>query len=114
MGMPWLRVDTDIFDHPKFVILIQNKKWHLIVAHFQAMTWTGKHMQDGHIPDYITRHLGIKRSECDELVMAGLWDVDLDGNGWWIHGWDERQPTTEAFVRRSRAGRENALKRWSK
>lgn len=113
MGLPWIRLDTTIFDHPKFADLIVDKKWRLIVAHLQGMTYSGKHGLGGHVPSSAVKLMHIAKSDADALVACELWETD-PVDGYRIHGWEERQPSAETWERRREAARQNAQKRWAK
>ena len=114
MGLPWIRVDTQMMTHPKIAKLRDARKDRLIVAHLAAMMWSGHHATGGHIPKYALPFVQVKRPDANALVEAGLWDPDLDGDGWRIHDWDDYNLTAETAEAIRKRQRANALKRWEK
>lgn len=115
MGLPWIRLDTNFFDHPKVLYLVDEKKFRAIFVHLSAMTYSGKHGLDGLVPRPALRRIGGSDADAIDLVDAGLWTVNP--GGWEIHGWTEYQlSSTEHEERRKRLserGRRGAEKRWS-
>ena len=43
MGLPWIRLDTTIADHPKILELVEDKAFQAAFAAVMAMTYSGKH-----------------------------------------------------------------------
>ncbi len=112
MGLPWIRLDTSIFDHPKLLELFEQKAYQAVVVHLAAMTYSGKHGTDGYVPRAALPLLQGRPADADRLVKAELWRVDA--RGWLIHGWDERQVSdAEARARREKA-QAAANARWGK
>ena len=119
MGLPWVRLDTDIFNHPKFLALREAEEHRAIVLHLQAMAYTGKHELAGFIPEVCIRML-TAASECESihapddiktLLHGCLW-VPQPG-GWSMHGWEDRQPASEEALKRSANARAAAQARWA-
>ena len=42
MGLPWIRLDTAIADHPKMLDLADSKAFQAMATHLLAMTYAGK------------------------------------------------------------------------
>lgn len=109
MALPWIRLDTSMFDHPKMLDLIEGKRFQSIVLHLSAMTYAGKHGTDGHISRTVLRILPGRTADAKTLVDAGMWKPD--GDGWRIHGWDEYQVSDdESRLRRQRAKKGGCIK----
>ena len=114
MSLPWIRVDAQMFTHPKIARLRDARKDRLIVTHLAAMMWSGHHATGGHIPTYALGMVQAQRKDANALVEAGLWDPDLDGDGWHIHDWADYNPTADAIQQMRERQRAKALKRWEK
>jgi len=114
MSLPWIRVDAQMMNHPKIARLRQRRADRLIVTHLAAMMWSGHHGTGGHVPEYALPMVQATRKDANALVEAGLWDPDLEGDGWRIHDWDDYNPSRQAIESMRARQRANALKRWSK
>lgn len=116
MGLPWIRLDTTTFDHPKMLSLMDGEHFRSIVVHLSAMTYSGKHGLDGYIPRYALRTIGGEQTDIDLLLDVELW-VPAP-SGWDINGWKEYQfSSAEEEDRRRRLserGRKAAEARWRK
>lgn len=112
MALPWIRLDTSIFDHPKVLGLMEDRAHRAIVAHIAGMTYTGKHELDGFIPKVALRTFGATSGDATKLVEAGLWRPAP--GGWEVNGWQEYQFTSEEARKRSERAREAANARWNK
>lgn len=116
MGLPWIRLDTTTFDHPKMLSLMDEGHYRAIVVHMSAMTYSGKHGLDGYIPRYVLRVIGGTPEDAERLMNASLWLPAP--NGWDINGWKEYQfSSSEEEERRRRLserGRKAAAARWNK
>ena len=49
-GLKWIRLDTCIFENPKFLYLIEDRQYKCITVHIAAMCYSGRHGLDGFIP----------------------------------------------------------------
>ena len=112
MGLPWIRLDTSTFSHPKLLDLSENNAHRAIVLHLSAMCYAGLHGTDGYIPRSALRTLGGRVSDAEALVKVELWNVDADG--WSVHGWDEYQVSDEESKARKEKARHAAAARWAK
>lgn len=114
MGLPWIRLDTSTFDHPKFLELSESKNHRAIVVHLAGMTYSGKHGLDGFIPATALRVIGGTTTDAKKLVEAGLWIAAE--SGWDVNGWKEYQFSSEENEARrkklSERGRKGAVARW--
>jgi len=78
-------VDVDALDHPKFVGLSAGAIWLWLTGG----TYATRYQTDGWLPvKAIEGFRAYGRKRLDELVDAGLWDVDPAG-GWRIHDYGD-------------------------
>lgn len=112
MGLPWVRLDTSIFDHPKFLGLAADGQYRAITVHIAAMTYAGKHGTDGFIPREALPRLFGRASDAKHLIDAQLWTESA--GGWDINGWDEYQVSDDAAKARREKAKKAAAVRWSK
>jgi hypothetical protein len=110
MALPWVRMDTQWPHNPKFLILVEEKKWRSITVYWAAVGWSGAQGQNGFIPAYALPMIHGTKKEAAELTEVGLWDMAQ--GGWDIHDWSEYQPSTEEHEKRSQRARAAAQKRW--
>ncbi|WP_280363760.1 hypothetical protein [Nocardia wallacei] len=122
MGLPWIRFDTSLFDHPKILELKEANQYKAIVVHLEAMTYSGKHQLGGFVPRSALRVIGGTQREVTKLRGVGLWDHTDDDSGWRLHDWGDYQRlyqdlAAEDIARRqqiSQTRRNAARKRWDK
>jgi hypothetical protein len=112
MGLPWIRLDTNTFDHPKLLYLAEDKHHRAIVLHLSGMTYTAKHGLDGFIPRAALRVIGGQISDVNRLILVGLWQ-EIEG-GWTVNGWDEYQVSDAEAQARKEKARRAAHERWKK
>ncbi len=112
MGLPWIRLDTSIFDHPKFLGLLSDNQHRAVVLHLAAMAYAGKHGTDGFIPREALVFLHGRVVDAGHLVAAELWHECA--GGWDINGWDEYQISDDAAKARREQAKRAAAVRWSK
>jgi hypothetical protein len=102
MALPWVRLDTSFFDHPKVLQLMEDRKHRAIVTHLAALTYSGKHGLDGFVPKPALRIFGGTVDDTKSLVEQDLWHVSK--GGWEINGWLEYQfSTNENQARKEKA-----------
>lgn len=111
MALPWVRMDTAWYQNPKFLALMEDKKWRSISLYWGGVAWSGGQGQAGFVPYYALPIIQGTRKESNDLVEVRLWE-HCDG-GWNIHDWSEYQPSNEAHEARSKRAREAALARWN-
>jgi hypothetical protein len=110
-GMPWIRLQTTIFDNPKLLNLRADKQWRAIVTHFEAMTYCGRTGLAGYVPKVaIGNSFQALVSDINRLVAEGLWSPAP--GGWQINSWEEYQFSDEAAIKRSEKAQLAARKRW--
>lgn len=110
MGLPWVRLDTQMPSNPKVLELTTDGKWRAAFVYVAGLAYAGQHGTDGYLPPTCLMFLHGTRKEAAELVKVGLWHDDT--GGWYINGWDDFQLSDEAARLRSKKAREAALKRW--
>lgn len=112
MGLPWIRLDTNIFENPKLLQLKDDEHHKAIVTHLEAMTYIGRNSLDGYIPKAALRVIDSSVAEADRLVTVGLWHPEP--GGWGINGWDEYQPSGMDDQKRRERAQKGAAARWAK
>ena len=112
-GLPWIRFDTSLPDHPKILRLVAMKDGRAAAfVYCCSLAYSGKHGTDGLIEDYALGRINGKPGDAAKLVEVGLWHVCP--GGWLINGWaDKQESTDETQARRERAQRAAAA-RWDK
>lgn len=113
MGLPWVRLDTQWPHNPKFLMLVEDKKWRAIAVYMAGLGYSGAHGTDGFLPVVALPMLHGTKREAEHLVEVRLW-LPAQGGGWQINGWAEFQPSTEENEERSRKAREAAQIRWAR
>lgn len=94
-GLPWIRFDTTLPDHPKILTLLTMRDGHRSAFVFCcALAYAGRHGTDGHIPVAALTRINGRRTDAGNLITVGLLDPDPDG-GWLIHDYAEYQQTAE-------------------
>ena len=116
-GLPWFRMDTDIYANPKILEVIEahgNKGKAAIAVYLFALAYSGAHLEDGVIKRGVLRAVHGTPADARILVEGGLFDDHADG--WVIHNYYVHQPsrlTAEELSRkRADAGRKGAESRW--
>ena len=110
-GMPWIRLQTSIFDNPKLLNLQADKQYRAIVTHFEAMTYCGRTGLAGYIPKVATaKAISAVPADIDRLVAEGLWSSAP--GGWQINGWSDYQVSDDEAVKRSEKAQKAAQERW--
>jgi hypothetical protein len=94
-GLPWIRFDTTLPDHPKVLELLGLKDGHRSAfVYCCALAYSGRHGTDGFIPAAALIRINGRRQDATNLVSVGLLDPDEDG-GWHIHDYAEYQQTSD-------------------
>ena len=110
MGLPWVRLDTSIFDNPKFLVLVGQNRYRAVVAYVAGMAYSGKHMTGGFIQREVLPIIHARPQEMAHLMEVGL--LDPAQGGWQIHDWDEYQLTTQEVQDRRAKAQKAAAQRW--
>jgi hypothetical protein len=111
MALPWVRLDTQWPQNPKFLQLAEDKKWRAITTYMAGLAWSGSQGQAGFVPYYALLSMHGTRKEAHELVEVGLWH-QAEG-GFEINDWADYQPSNEEHQARSERARIAAQKRWA-
>lgn len=111
-GVKWIRLDTDLFENPKFLYLQEDRQYKLIVVHLQGMCYAGRHGLAGFIPKAALRILGATQSDANKLAAAGLWSPAP--GGWTVKDWDEYQLVDDDAQKRREKAQRAASARWEK
>lgn len=112
-GLPWVRFDTSLPDHPKILRLVAMKDGRSAAfVYCCSLAYSGKHGTDGLIEEYALGRINGRPADAAKLVDVGLWD-ECPG-GWQIHGWDERQESTDETKARKERAQKAATARWDK
>lgn len=98
MGLPWVRLDTQLPSNPKVLELVARKQQPAAFSYVCSLAYAGMHGTDGFIPITALPFVHATRAIANHLVAAGLW-IAVPG-GWDINGWDEFQISDEAARKR--------------
>lgn len=110
MALPWVRMDTQWPQNPKFLMLAQDGKWRAVATYWAALGWSGAQGLDGFVPYYALPQIHATKRTATELVEVSLWHP-CEG-GWEINGYAEYQPTNAEQELRSKKARDAAYTRW--
>ena len=110
--MAWIRLQTTMFENPKILNLKYDKQWRAIVAHLEAMTYSGRNGLAGYIPATALRLLHITEADVQLLVAEGLWKPAP--GGWEINGWADFQLADAEAIARSDKAKKAAGARWDR
>jgi len=111
-GLPWIRLQTTMFENPKILNLKEDKQWRAVVAHLEAMTYSGRNGLAGYIPKTAVKLLHITDADVKRLVSEGLW-MPAPG-GWQINGWEDYQLADAESLARSEKAKKAAAARWDR
>lgn len=98
MGLPWVRLDTQMPSNPKVLELVSRKQQAAAFAYVCSLAYAGMHGTDGYIPENALPFIHATKAVAAQLVAVGLW-IPAPG-GWDINGWDEFQVSDEAARKR--------------
>lgn len=110
MGLPWIRLDTSITDHPKILQLIADKNHKSALVYLFSLAYAGRHETDGWIPATALPFLHATTTDARNLCSAQLWIAGT--GGWEINGWRDFQVTSDEHKARKERAKANAIKRW--
>lgn len=113
MGLPWVRLDSNIASHDKTIraLGMRGGKGAMALYVF-ALGWCGGQGTDGHIPSVALPMLHGTKAEATILETVELWDADPDGDGWWVRNWARRQESSDISASKREKARNAALARW--
>jgi hypothetical protein len=110
-GVKWIRLDTTIFDNPKFLDLKEANQFRAIVIHIQAMCYSGRHGLAGFLPKSALRGLAATKKTVETLLLHSLW-IEVPG-GYQINDWNEYQLTSDEIETRRKRAQTAAAARWN-
>lgn len=112
MGLPWVRLDTQWPQNPKFLELVEEKKFRAITVYMAGLGYAGAHGTKGFIPELALPGLHGTKKDAADLALVALW-IPQPG-GWDVNGWDEFQPETDDAEARRAKAKKAAQARWNK
>lgn len=92
MGLPWVRLDSNVGNHDKILSLKADpspKKWQAMASYFVALGWSGGHGTDGRIPTYALDSVLGTAATARLLVKHRLWTEAA--TGYQIVNYEHRQ-----------------------
>jgi hypothetical protein len=96
MGLPWVRLDTNIYTHDKFLALLDDpsrEKWAACVMYVFGLAYSASHETDGFIPKYALKVIQGTPQRARLLEKYSLWVEGV--NGWQIRNYDLRQQLSD-------------------
>lgn len=96
MGLPWVRLDSNIGSHDKILALLGDpspRRWQAAFSYTSALGWSGGHGTDGAIPSAALPFVHGTPATARLLVVYRLWTESL--TGWQIVNYIERQESAE-------------------
>jgi len=111
VSLQWVRLDTSFPFNPKVLGLLGASGGHRAAAvYLFGLSYAGMHGTDGFLP---AQALGVfhgRGGDAELLVDHDLW-LPVSG-GWQIHGWADKQQSTEETRRRRQRAQDAAMVRW--
>lgn len=118
MGLPWIRLDTNVSANDKIADLVDEHGARGKAAgfvYFCALAYAGGHESDGLIKKAILKFVHGTPADAALLVSSDLW-IEAEG-GWVIKNYGTRQlvgaEQQVISAERSAAGKKGADSRWS-
>ena len=112
MGLPWVRLDTQMPTNPKVLELVVAKRKDTAFVYVCGLAYAGQHGTDGFIPETALPFIHATRKDAEVLVKVGLW-IPATG-GWLVNGWDEFQVSDEAARKRRERAQKGGIARAEK
>ena len=113
MSLPWVRLDTSLPSNPKVLAMVTEKDGHRALAvYLCSLAYAGAQGTDGFIPREALPFIHGRDADAKRLHEHGFW-IEQPG-GWLIHGWTEKQLTSEEHEQRRIKAQAAAQARWSK
>ncbi len=111
MGLPWVRLDSNIGSHDKVLALLSDpspKRWQAFTSYTVALGWSGGHETDGRIPAAALPYVHGTTLTARLLVKYGLWTEETAA--WQIVNYADRQMLS-ATVEAKRAAQSAGARR---
>ena len=117
MGLPWVRLDSNIATHPKVLRLIaQRDGYRAFTVSICSLGYSCGHATDGLIERFALTTIHGTERHARMLVDGGFWEYDPEGRGWLIRNWDRRQEmsfiTEGKKLAQSLAAKKTNCQRW--
>ncbi len=114
-GLPWVRIDCNLYQHPKMLELLDRKDGHRSAWVFIcSVCYSGQFGTDGYIKPSQLPAIHGRQVDAENLAAVGLWDV-VPG-GWLVHDYADYNPlrSTSDQVRKAKraGGARGACHRW--
>lgn len=111
MGLPWVRLDTNLPYNPKVLALLAMPGGHRAAfVYVCSLTYTGSHGLDGFLPADSLPFLHGRVADARLLLRVGLWR-DVPG-GYQVPDWAAFQLTSDEQQERRRRAQAAAAARW--
>lgn len=113
MGLPWVRLDSNIAAHDKILSLLADpspKRWQAAFSYTCALGWSGDQGTDGSVPKIALPFVHGTAQTARLLVKYGLWDEDRLGLGWTIRNYAQRQELSVIAAAKREMRRASAVK----
>lgn len=111
MGLPWIRLDSNIGSHDKILSLINDPsaaRWQAVASYVFAIGWSGSQGTDGFIPRTALPWVHGTLKTARLLEKHGLWEDSTAG--YRIKNYADRQQTAAATEVKSAAQRAGSVK----
>ena len=102
--MPWGKLDDSLYDHPKVEALPDSARLACIGLWAMSISYSNRHLTDGHVAASKVRKLGGSPRLIAALVAVGLFDEVSDG--YVIHDFSDYNPSREETIEKRAAMRD--------
>lgn len=90
MGLPWVRLDSNIASHDKILALLQQRNGAAAAfSYVCSLGYAGGNGTDGRIPFAALPFIHATKRHAEMLVDVGLWDPHPAG--WMVRNYGDRQ-----------------------
>jgi GrpB-like predicted nucleotidyltransferase (UPF0157 family) len=111
MGLPWVRLDSNIATHPKVIKLLKQRDgYRAFTLYVCAIAHCGGHSTDGLVEKEVIDVLHGTEKHARMLVDLGFWEYDPDGKGWLVRNFAHRQEMAAVSAGKKAAQRASATK----
>ena len=112
MGLPWIRLETNLPSNPKILQLVSEGRHRAAFVYVCGLAYVGQHGLDGFVPKVALPLIHGSKNDAALLVAVGLWRTSP--GGWLINGWADYQATSEETEQRRKRAQAAAAARWNK
>jgi hypothetical protein len=93
MGLPWVRLDSNIASHDKILELLERRNGRGIAfTYICCIAYSGQNGTDGHIPFAALPFVHGTKTDMQALVSVGL--LTPTPKGWQVNNYADRQQTS--------------------